>query len=64
MTRDGVTVLDDPLAATLRTQTERAVRAGMIESPDLKGIYDLRPLNRVLRAQGLHPVDDTGLGVE
>ncbi|MER5279501.1 ABC transporter substrate-binding protein [Streptomyces sp. NPDC002809] len=59
-----VAVLYDPLAATLRIQTERAVRAGMTEAPDLNGIYDLRPLNRVLRDRGLDPVDDTGLGIE
>ncbi|WP_331449013.1 aliphatic sulfonate ABC transporter substrate-binding protein [Streptomyces prasinus] len=54
---------DDPLAATLRTQAEHAVNAGLLERPDLNGIYDLGPLNKVLAAQDAPPVDDAGLGV-
>ncbi|MGC9542201.1 ABC transporter substrate-binding protein [Streptomyces sp. UG1] len=46
------TFLDDPLAATLDTQAEHAVKAGLLEQPDLKGIYDLAPLNNVLKAEG------------
>ena len=30
----------------------------------LKGIYDLTPLNKVLKAEGESPVDDAGLGVK
>ncbi|MER6678987.1 aliphatic sulfonate ABC transporter substrate-binding protein [Streptomyces sp. NPDC000983] len=53
---------DDPLAATLRTQARQAVKAGLLERPDLNGIYDLAPLNRVLDAEGRDAVDDAGLG--
>ncbi|MGW0700735.1 aliphatic sulfonate ABC transporter substrate-binding protein [Streptomyces sp. NPDC002867] len=55
---------DDPLAATLDTQARHAVKAGLLEQPDLAGIYDLRPLNKVLRAEGKPEVADAGLGVK
>ncbi|MFF5425721.1 MULTISPECIES: aliphatic sulfonate ABC transporter substrate-binding protein [unclassified Streptomyces] len=55
---------DDPLAATLRAQADHAVKAGLLEQPDLKGIYDLGPLNKVLKAAGKPEVSDAGLGVK
>ncbi|MEU1571640.1 ABC transporter substrate-binding protein [Streptomyces collinus] len=55
---------DDPLASTLNTEAEHAVKAGLLEKPDLKGIYDLAPLNKVLKAEGEPAVDDAGLGVK
>jgi NitT/TauT family transport system substrate-binding protein len=55
---------DDPLASTLNTEAEHAVKAGLLEKPDLKGIYDLAPLNKVLKAEGEPTVDDAGLGVK
>ncbi|MEV1068783.1 aliphatic sulfonate ABC transporter substrate-binding protein [Streptomyces sp. NPDC050263] len=60
----SITFLDDPLAATLNTEAEHAVKAGLLEKPDLKGIYDLAPLNKVLKAAGKATVDDAGLGAE
>ncbi|WP_369274862.1 ABC transporter substrate-binding protein [Streptomyces sp. R11] len=60
----SITFLDDPLAATLDTEAEHAVKAGLLEEPDLKGIYDLTPLNKVLKADGKDEVDDAGLGVK
>ncbi|GAA2729303.1 aliphatic sulfonate ABC transporter substrate-binding protein [Streptomyces nogalater] len=53
---------DDPLAATLDTEAEHAVKAGLLKKPDLKGIYDLTILNKVLKAEGRPAVDDAGLG--
>ncbi|MEU0068318.1 ABC transporter substrate-binding protein [Streptomyces sp. NPDC006332] len=53
---------NDPLASTLSTEAEHAVKAGLLEKPDLKGIYDLTPLNKVLKAEGESPVDAAGLG--
>ncbi|MFF9672708.1 aliphatic sulfonate ABC transporter substrate-binding protein [Streptomyces eurythermus] len=53
---------DDPLAATLDTEAEHAVKAGLLEKPDLKGIYDLTILNKVLKAEGRPAVDAVGLG--
>ncbi|MEQ8143315.1 aliphatic sulfonate ABC transporter substrate-binding protein [Streptomyces sp. OP7] len=59
----SIAFLDDPLASTLDAQAEHAVSAGLLEKPDLKGIYDLAPLNKVLKAEGRPAVDDAGLGV-
>ncbi|MCM2576902.1 ABC transporter substrate-binding protein [Streptomyces sp. MTZ3.1] len=55
-------VTDDPLAATLRTQAAHAARVGLLDKPDLRGIYDLRLLNKVLQDAGRPPADDAGLG--
>ncbi|WP_175409383.1 ABC transporter substrate-binding protein [Streptomyces sp. TRM64462] len=55
--------LDDPLAGTLREQAGHAVATGLLEEPDLAGIYDLRPLNKILAAEGRPQVSDAGLGV-
>ncbi|KMS73215.1 sulfate ABC transporter substrate-binding protein [Streptomyces viridochromogenes] len=60
----SIQVTDDPLAATLNTEAEHAVRAGLLQKPDLTGIYDLTPLNKVLKAEGEPEVDDAGLGVK
>jgi NitT/TauT family transport system substrate-binding protein len=53
---------DDPLASTLGTEAAHAVKAGLLDKPDLKGIYDLTILNKVLEAAGESPVDAAGLG--
>ncbi|MFB7954950.1 aliphatic sulfonate ABC transporter substrate-binding protein [Streptomyces sp. NPDC056045] len=60
----SIQLTDDPLAATLDAQAQHAVKAGLLEKPDLAGIYDLRPLNKVLRAEGRPEVADAGLGVK
>ncbi|MCL7425600.1 ABC transporter substrate-binding protein [Streptomyces sp. YS415] len=60
----SISFLDDPLAATLDTQAEHAVKAGLLEQPDLNGIYDLALLNKILAAEGKDEVDDAGLGVK
>ncbi|MGW7004666.1 aliphatic sulfonate ABC transporter substrate-binding protein [Streptomyces sp. NPDC054933] len=57
----NVQVTDDPLASTLREEADHAVQAGLLKSPDLKGIYDLTLLNKVLTAEGKPPVSDAGL---
>lgn len=59
---ESIRFTDDPLATTLGTQAEHAVDAGLLERPDLKGIYDLELLNKVLTAGGASTVDDAGLG--
>ncbi|MGW0831929.1 aliphatic sulfonate ABC transporter substrate-binding protein [Streptomyces prunicolor] len=53
---------NDPLAATLNTEAAHAVKAGLLEKPDLNGIYDLTLLNKVLKADGDSTVDAAGLG--
>lgn len=60
----SIRTTDDPLAATLDSEAKHAVKAGLLEKPDLKGIYDLGPLNKVLKAEGRPAVDDAGLGVK
>ncbi|MGV9993641.1 aliphatic sulfonate ABC transporter substrate-binding protein [Streptomyces sp. NPDC003374] len=60
----SIAFLDDPLASTLNTEAEHAVTAGLLEKPDLKGIYDLTPLNKVLKAEGKGTVDAAGLGTQ
>jgi len=53
----------DPLAGTLDELAANGVAAGTLASaPDLKGIYDLRELNKVLAADGKPRVTAAGLG--
>ncbi|WP_438485319.1 aliphatic sulfonate ABC transporter substrate-binding protein [Streptomyces sp. S186] len=58
----NVDITDDPLAATLQEEADHAVKAGLLKQPDLKGIYDLTLLNKVLKSEGKPPADDAGLG--
>ncbi|WP_328332752.1 MULTISPECIES: aliphatic sulfonate ABC transporter substrate-binding protein [unclassified Streptomyces] len=60
----SIQTTDDPLAVTLSTEAGHAVKSGLLQQPDLKGIYDLRPLNKVLKAAGQPSVPDAGLGVK
>ncbi|MFE5791882.1 aliphatic sulfonate ABC transporter substrate-binding protein [Streptomyces sp. NPDC056503] len=55
---------NDPLAATLQAQADHAVKAGLLKEPDLNGIYDLKLLNKVLKAEGQPEVSDAGLGAK
>ena len=52
----------DPVATSLLTSATNAVDVGLLDKPDLTGIYDLRPLNAVLAEQGRPAVSDAGLG--
>ena len=61
----NIKVTDDPLAATYNTSSQHAVDGGLLKSvPDLKGIVDLRILNKLLKAAGKTPVSAAGLGQE
>ncbi|WP_405977988.1 aliphatic sulfonate ABC transporter substrate-binding protein [Streptomyces sp. NBC_00158] len=60
----SISVTDDPLAATLKKQSDWAVKAKLLEKPDLAGIYDLTLLNKVLKAAGKPQVSDAGLGAK
>ncbi|HEV7626047.1 MAG TPA: ABC transporter substrate-binding protein [Streptomyces sp.] len=57
-----IEVTDDPLAATLKQEASHGVKAGLLKKADLKGIYDLSILNRVLKSEGKPAVDAAGLG--
>lgn len=59
---ESIRFIDDPLASTLNTEAQNAVTAGLLEKPNLKGIYDLTELNKILRAEGQATVDAAGLG--
>ncbi|MFD8981224.1 aliphatic sulfonate ABC transporter substrate-binding protein [Streptomyces sp. NPDC059564] len=60
----GIAVTDDPLAATLEAQAGHAVTAGLLEKPDLTGIYDLGPLDKVLGSLHKPPVTPPGPGTD
>ncbi|MEZ0093154.1 aliphatic sulfonate ABC transporter substrate-binding protein [Streptacidiphilus sp. EB129] len=59
-----LSVTNDPLAASLKTEADHAVTAGLITQPNLSGIYDLTLLNKVLSAAGQQPVSAAGLGAQ
>ncbi len=43
---------NDPIASALRKSAQEAQSLGLLKSVDLKGIYDLKPLNAILKAKG------------
>jgi NitT/TauT family transport system substrate-binding protein len=48
----------DPIAASLYTSAQHAQDVGLLKPVDLKGIYDLGPLNELLKAAGQPEVSD------
>ncbi|MCC3774857.1 aliphatic sulfonate ABC transporter substrate-binding protein [Streptomyces sp. UNOB3_S3] len=58
----SIRTTDDPLASTLQAEADHAVKAGLLEKPDLTGIYDLTLLNKVLKAAGRPTADAARLG--
>ena len=50
----------DPLAETLRASADSAFKLGFLGAhrPNLSAIYDFRPLNAVLAALGVAPVQE------
>jgi sulfonate transport system substrate-binding protein len=48
----NLTFTDDPIASSLKKSADDAVELGLLDKPDLTGIYDLTLLNEVLKAQG------------
>ena len=59
----NIEITNDPAAASLKKSADNAAAAGLLESVDLKGIYDLTLLRQVLSARGrATPVNDAGLG--
>ena len=57
----NIEITTDPVATSLKKSADDAVAAGLLEEPDLKGIYDLSLLREVLAARGGGSVDDAGL---
>lgn len=58
----SISFTNDPLASTLKTEADHAVKAGLLDKPDLSGIYDLSILNKILKADGKSGISDAGLG--
>ncbi|MBB2946140.1 NitT/TauT family transport system substrate-binding protein [Actinoplanes lutulentus] len=48
----------DPIASSLYTSAQHAEEVGLLKTVDLKGIYDLGPLNELLKADGQPEVSD------
>jgi len=60
-----IKVTYDPQAGTYRTSGRHAVDGGLLKSvPDINGIFDLRILNKLLKAEGKSTVGAAGLGQE
>jgi NitT/TauT family transport system substrate-binding protein len=58
-----LTVTYDPIASALEQSAKNGVAAGTTaQQVDLAGIYDLRPLNTILKDRDLQPVSAGGLG--
>jgi len=47
-----LTFTNDPIASTLKTDAQHAVAVGLLKPVNLSGIYDLGPLNKLLKAAG------------
>src|SRR5260370_5803387 len=47
----SINFTDDPIASSLQTSAQNAKKLGLLKSTNLKGLYDLRLLNKVLSAK-------------
>ena len=47
-----LTFTNDPIASSLKTDAQHAVAVGLLKPVNLNGIYDLGPLNKLLKAAG------------
>jgi sulfonate transport system substrate-binding protein len=54
----NLTFSADPVASSLYTSAKHAEDVGLLKTVDLKGIYDLGPLNELLKAAGQPEVSD------
>ena len=52
----NLTFTVDPVASSLKKSADEAVSLGLIKAVDLTGIYDLAPLNELLKAAGREEV--------
>jgi NitT/TauT family transport system substrate-binding protein len=55
----NVTFTNDPIASSLKASAHHAEQVGLLGRVDLKGIYDLGPLNEVLKAKGEPTVSES-----
>ena len=54
----NLTFTNDPIASSLYTSAQHAQDVGLLKPVDLNGIYDLKPLNELLKAAGQPEVSD------
>jgi NitT/TauT family transport system substrate-binding protein len=54
----NLTFTVDPIASSLYTSAQHAQDVGLLKPVDLKGIYDLGPLNELLKADGKPELSD------
>jgi NitT/TauT family transport system substrate-binding protein len=54
----ALTFTNDPIASSLYTGAQHAEAVGLLKTVDLKGIYDLGPLNSLLAADGKPAISD------
>ena len=54
----NMTFTNDPIASSLYTSAQHAQDVGLLKPVDLKGIYDLGPLNELLKADGQPEISD------
>jgi NitT/TauT family transport system substrate-binding protein len=52
----------DPVATAWQEEATHVVQAGLATSDNIKGIFDLGPLNAILQADGKPPISAAGLG--
>jgi NitT/TauT family transport system substrate-binding protein len=52
----------DPVATAWQSEATHVVQAGLATSDNIKGIFDLGPLNAILKQAGQPAVSDAGLG--
>jgi NitT/TauT family transport system substrate-binding protein len=52
----SMTFTNDPIASSLQTSARHAKQLGLLKSTNLRGLYDLRLVNQVLKAKGEPPV--------
>ncbi|WP_213452603.1 ABC transporter substrate-binding protein [Rhizomonospora bruguierae] len=57
----NMTFTADPVAASLAASAQHAEEIGLLKPVDLKGIYDLGPLNELLKSAGKPEVSPGGL---
>jgi NitT/TauT family transport system substrate-binding protein len=55
----NVTFTNDPIASSLNASARHAEQVGLLDRVDLNGIYDLGPLNEVLKAKGEPAVSES-----
>lgn len=56
---ENLTFTYDPVASSVRTSADNAYNLGLLrDKPDLKNLFDLDILNRVLEKEGLAPVSE------